>query len=69
MLLGILEQSEDIVADDDTLLALQNILDTHLDGCGVGLLSGMERGDDNEVKLVRGQLMGDVKLWSRATVT
>jgi hypothetical protein len=33
----VLEQSQDIVTDNDTLLARQNVLDTHIDDCLVGL--------------------------------
>ena len=37
VLLSVLEQSQDIVTDNDTLLARQNVLDTHIDCCLVGL--------------------------------
>jgi hypothetical protein len=38
VLLSILEEVEHIVADNDTLLSRQDILDTHVDNCGAGLL-------------------------------
>lgn len=37
VLLSMLEQGQDIVTNDDTLLARQNVLETHVDNCWVGL--------------------------------
>ena len=43
MLLGILEKSQDVIANDDTLLSRENVLDTHVDDGRVGL--GLNRSD------------------------
>lgn len=37
VLLSMLEQGQDIITNDDTFLARQNVLDTHVDDCLVGL--------------------------------
>lgn len=41
MFLGVFEQSQDIVTNNDTLLSRENVLDTHVDGSLVGLRKRM----------------------------
>ena len=43
-LLGVLEKIQHIIADDNTLLSRQDILDTHVDGWESGALGSEVRG-------------------------
>lgn len=58
MLLRILEQSQDIVANDDAFLSRQNVLDTHIVDCEVGFRAWFEmRGELSVVSYAR--IFGD----------